>query len=95
MRRFFWWVSPCEQRDDIEHSIRAAGLKPFEGTGYPTLLRRAEVMPLPASGWEIRRIDRAEAERQMQTLQSVYGKQEWPEAQAEAPEGDSDAAGGD
>ena len=55
--RFFFWLSPCAQEAEIRHWLLDCGLEQFGGTGYPTLLRKAEPVPDHETGLELKRLD--------------------------------------
>ena len=42
IERFFFWLSPNDQSEQIETLLVERGASKWRGTGYPTLLRKAE-----------------------------------------------------
>ena len=73
-QRFFFWLSPCAQVEEIQGWLLERGLTPFGGTGYPTLLRPAEAVPSHVTPLEIRRLSSTEAENQSQAISTILGE---------------------
>ena len=71
--RAFFSISPSPQDEEIRQWLIERGLKRFEGTGYPTLLRRAEaVKPARPSTLEIRHVNAEELCKQADRIQTLY-----------------------
>jgi len=82
---FFVEVSPCAQREAIRAWLREAGLVPFGGAGYPTLLRAtSEPATAPACGLRIAPLGADEAWDRMDELRDAIGSGEWAEKLARA-----------
>ena len=62
VERFFFWVSPNPQREEIVTWLLDNGLKPFQGTQYPTLIRHVEEVTPHETHLRVERVSRREVE---------------------------------
>ena len=76
--RFFFWLSPSNQIDEIRTWLSDHGLKAFEGTGYPTLLRSAELVSPHETELETRRLTASDAASRIDQLGEIFDRP-WPE----------------
>jgi hypothetical protein len=70
-QRFFFWLSPGPQKDEIRSWLAAYGLNRFGGTVYPTLLRAASPVKPHETSLEVKRLDPEEVETQSEALTEV------------------------
>ena len=77
-RRFFFWLSPSDQSDEIRSWLPDHGLKPFEGTDYPTLLRPTGAMASHETTLGVRQLTGIDARSRKDELSKVLSDP-WPE----------------
>ena len=72
VERFFFWVSPNPQQEEIVAWIRDNGLKPFQGTEYPTLIRSVEEATPHETRLKVKRVSRLEVEDFADAIIQIY-----------------------
>ena len=72
VERFFFWLSPCAQLEEIKGWLTDRGMTAWEGTGYPTLLRRAERLPPHSTELSVRQVDAGEAQKYASEIAKIY-----------------------
>lgn len=75
VKRFFVWLSPGPDMDDVRHWLQQAGLSRIRRTGYPTLCRTQPSPVLFRTDLEIREVSIDEIEEARDHL----GETLWPE----------------
>ncbi len=76
VQRFFFWMSPNPQEEEIIVWLGDSGLKPFKGTTYPTLIRPVEsVAPFPTH-LAVRRVSGHEVENRKDAILRIF--EPWP-----------------
>ncbi|MDA1191436.1 MAG: hypothetical protein O3A46_07095 [Candidatus Poribacteria bacterium] len=70
--RFFLPISPSPQAADIPKWFRKRKIKRFQGTGYPTLLRKAETLPSHETELTVRRVSREEVAAHEDAVRAIY-----------------------
>ena len=70
--RFFFWVSPNPQQEEIVAWLRDNGLKPFQGTEYPTLIRPVEEVTPHETHLRVERVSRREVENHADAITHIY-----------------------
>lgn len=76
VQRFFFWMSPNPQEEEMTGWLGDKGLKPFKGTTYPTLIRPVEsVDPFP-TGLAVRRVSGREVESRKDAILRIF--EPWP-----------------
>ena len=72
VERFFFWVSPNPQQEEIVIWLLAHGFKPFQGTQYPTLIRSIEAETPHATSLRVERVPRLEVENRADAIRHIY-----------------------
>ena len=70
--RFFIWLSPNGQLEEIRLWLVERGFQRWQGTGYPTLLRSAERLPEHQTDLVIRQVDAEEAAQYTSQIGNIY-----------------------
>ncbi len=70
--RFFFWVSPNPQQEEIVAWLRDYGLKPFQGTEYPTLIRPVEEVTPHETCLRVKHVSRHEVEDCADAIMHIY-----------------------
>ena len=73
VRRWFFWLSPCAQADEIRQWLRELGLRPFEGPRYITLARSAEAVAAHRTALRVRALSASELRAHTGFLTKLYG----------------------
>ena len=76
IQRFFFWLSPNPQIEEISGWLRGSGLKPFKGSTYPTLIRSVEPMAPFKTPLDVRRVSRAEVQSRKDAILRIFDP--WP-----------------
>ena len=74
VERFFFWLSPCPRQEDIAAWLRDNGLKPFQGTRYPTLIRPVEEVTPHETHLSVERVSRREVDNSADAIAHIYGR---------------------
>ena len=69
---FFFWLSPCPQQEDIAAWLLENGLKPFQGTQYPTLTRPVEEVAPHDTHLRVERVSRREVQDCADAITHIY-----------------------
>ena len=72
VKRFFFWVSPSLQQTEIVTWLLDNGLKPFQGTQYPTLIRPVEEVIPHETHLRVERVSRREVESCTDAITHIY-----------------------
>ena len=72
IERFFFWVSPNPQRDEIVTWLLDKGFKPFQGTQYPTLIRPVEEVAPHGTNLRVERVPSLEVENRADAIRHIY-----------------------
>ena len=72
VERFFFWVSPNPQQDEIVIWLRDHGFKPFQGTQYPTLIRSVNAVTPHATNLRVERVPRLVVESRADAIRHIY-----------------------
>ena len=72
VERFFFWVSPNPQQEAIVAWLSDSGLKPFQGTEYPTLIRPVEEVTPHETHLGVERVSRREVENCADAITHIY-----------------------
>lgn len=72
VERFFFWVSPNPQREEIVTWLLDNGLKPFQGTQYPTLIRHVKEVTPHETYLRVERVSRREVESCTDAITHIY-----------------------
>ena len=72
VERFFFWLSPNPQQAEIVTWLRGSGLKPFQGTEYPTLIRHVRVVTPHETHLRVERVSRREVEDCADAITRIY-----------------------
>ena len=72
VERFFFWVSPNPQEAKIVTWLLDNGLKPFQGTEYPTLIRPVEEVTPHQTHLRVERVSRREVEDCADAITRIY-----------------------
>ena len=72
VERFFFWVSPTPQQEEIVTWLLDNGLKPFQGTEYPTLVRSVEEVTPHNTHLGVERVSRREVEDCADAIKHIY-----------------------
>ena len=72
VERFFFWVSPNPQQEAIVAWLSDSGLKPFQGTEYPTLIRPVKVVTPHETHLRVERVSRCEVENCADAIRHIY-----------------------
>ena len=72
VERFFFWVSPNPQREEIVTWLLDNSLKPFQGTQYPTLIRHVEEVKPHETHLRVERVSRREVEDSADAIPHIY-----------------------
>jgi len=76
--RFFVELEPCTQLDQLRSWLRELELVPFDGTGYPTLLRDSAIPVQDVScDFEIRPLTVDDATAQLPALRQAIPFEDW------------------
>ena len=70
--RFFFWLSPSPQQEEIARWLLENGLKPFQGTQYPTLIRPVEEVTPHETHLRVERVSRREVENCTDAIIHIY-----------------------
>ena len=70
--RFFFWLSPNPQQEEIVTSLLDNGLKPFQGTEYPTLIRPVEEVTPHETHLSVEHVSRREVEDCADAITHIY-----------------------
>ena len=70
--RYFVWLSPCAQLEELRGWLLDRGFSRFEGTGYPTLGRSAETMSEHETDLEVRRVDREDVQIHRRDIEIIF-----------------------
>ena len=73
VRRWFFWLSPCPQAEEIRQWLRELGLRPFEGPRYITLARPAEAVAAHRTALRVRALSASELRAHTGFLTELYG----------------------
>ena len=76
VERFFFWLSPNSQDEEIIGWLGEIDLKPFEGTRYPTLIRSVEKVAPFRTPLDVRRVSAPEVENQKPAIHRIF--EPWP-----------------
>ena len=76
VERFFFWLSPNPQEEEISGWLQDNGLTPFKGTTYPTLIRTVEPVSPFQTSLEVRRVSRGEVEENRDAVVRIF--EPWP-----------------
>ena len=76
VQRFFFWLSPNHQEEEIIAWLGDSGLIPFKGTTYPTLIRPVEPVAPFRTPLEVRRVSRREVEENRDAVVRIFDP--WP-----------------
>ena len=72
VERFFFWLSPNPQQAEIVTWLLDSGLKPFQGTEYPTLIRPVEEVTPHETHLRVERVSRREVEDCADAIAHIY-----------------------
>ena len=72
VERFFFWLSPNPRQEEIVAWLRDNGLKPFQGTEYPTLVRSVEEVTPHETHLSVERVSRREVENFADAITHIY-----------------------
>ena len=72
VERFFFWVSPNPQQEEIVAWLLDNNLKPFQGTEYPTLIRPVEEVTPHETHLRVERVSRREVEDCADAIVHIY-----------------------
>ena len=72
VERFFFWLSPNPQQEEIVMWLLDNGLKPFQGTQYPTLIRPVERITPHETHLRVERVSRREVENHADAITHIY-----------------------
>lgn len=72
VERFFFWLSPNHQKEEIVTWLLDDGLKPFQGTQYPTLIRPVEEVTPHETHLRVERVSRREVEDCADAITHIY-----------------------
>ena len=72
VERFFFWLSPNPQQEEIVKWLLDNGLKPFHGTQYPTLIRPVEKVTPHETHLRVERVSRREIENHADAITHIY-----------------------
>ena len=72
VERFFFWLSPNPQQEEIVKWLLGNGLKPFHGTQYPTLIRPVEKVTPHETHLRVERVSRREVENHADAITHIY-----------------------
>ncbi len=73
VRRWFFWLSPCPQAEEIRQWLRELGLRPFKGPRYITLARSAEPVTPHRTALRVRALPAPELRSRTGFLADLYG----------------------
>lgn len=73
VRRWFFWLSPCAQAEEIRQWLRELGLRPFDGPRYITLARSAEAVVPHRTALRVRTLSAPELHARTGFLTELYG----------------------
>ena len=76
VERFFFWLSPNPQDEEISGWLEDNRLTPFKGTTYPTLIRTVEPVPPFQTPLDVRRVSRGEVEENRDAVVRIFDP--WP-----------------
>jgi len=76
VQRFFIWMSPNPQEEEIIEWLRDSRLKPFKGTRYPTLIRSVEKVAPFRTPLDVRCVSRHEVEDNRDAVVRIFDP--WP-----------------
>ena len=76
VQRFFFWLSPNPQEEEIIRWLEDNRLKPFKGTTYPTLIRHVEPVAPFRTRLDVRRVSRREVEEHRNAVVRIFHP--WP-----------------
>ncbi len=76
VERFFFWLSPNPQEEEIIEWLRGNRLKPFGGTRYPTLIRPVEKVAPFQTHLDVCRVSGHEVENQGDAILRIFDP--WP-----------------
>ncbi len=76
VERFFFWLSPNPQDEEISGWLQDNRLTPFKGTTYPTLIRTVEPVPPFQTPLDVRRVSRGEVEENRDAVVRIFDP--WP-----------------
>lgn len=76
IERFFFWLSPNPQAEEIAGWLDENRFKPFKGTAYPTLIRHVEPVTPFHTPLEVRRVSLREVEENRDAVVRVFDP--WP-----------------
>jgi len=71
--RWFFWLSPCAQMEEIRTWLTAAGMKRFGGTGYPTLVYPGGAISDHDTTLTIVSVGVEDLERHSEFVKDLYG----------------------
>ena len=72
VERFFFWVSPNPQQEEIVTWLLDNGLKPFQGTEYLTLVRSVEEVTPHETCLRVKHVSRREVEDCTDAITHIY-----------------------
>lgn len=73
VRRWFFWLSPCAQAEEIRRWLSELGLRPFDGPRYITLARSAEAVAPHETALRVRAPTAPELHAHTPFLTELYG----------------------
>lgn len=73
VRRWFFWLSPCPQMEEIRRWLPELGLRPFDGPRYITLARSAEAVAPHETALRVRALTAPELHAHTPFLTELYG----------------------
>lgn len=76
VERFFFWLSPNPQEEEIVGWLEDNRLKPFAGTTYPTLIRHVEPVTPFQTPLDVHRVSRREVEENRDAVVRIFHP--WP-----------------
>ncbi len=71
--RWFFWLSPCAQEEEIRQWLLEVGLQPFDGPRYITLARSAEAVAPHETALRVRALTAPELHAHTGFLTELYG----------------------
>ena len=73
VRRWFFWLSPCPQAEEIRRWLGELGLRPFDGPRYITLARSAEAVASHRTALRVHALTAPELRARTGFLSELYG----------------------
>ena len=73
VRRWFFWLSPCPQMEEIRRWLPELGLRPFDGPRYITLARSAEAVAPHETALRVRALTAPELHAHTPFLTELHG----------------------